>query len=249
MDNKKIYGFVLIMTLVVAGVLAVLKEATAGLVAQNEEVFNKRAILAAVSEPIQQSGEIMVADLSDQEVQEFFASNVKQMVLDAEGGIVEGAMAIDVDMPKEKKKEAASRQFPLYEVNLDGERYYVFSVIGNGLWDIIWANIALESDMNTIAGVAFDHAGETPGLGAEIKDNKGWYQQFYKKKIFRDGELVGVNVRKGGAKDDWDVDGLSGATITGDGVTDMIYNGLNAYESFINEKRSELGGTSMLIQQ
>lgn len=238
------------MTLVVAGVLSGLKMATADMVARNEEVFNKRAILAAVAGPIQNSGEVMVNELSDQEVEAIFDEQVRQIVLDADGAIVENSVALDIDMAKERKKDAAERKFPLYEFDLDGERYYIFSVIGSGLWDIIWGNIALESDLNTIAGVSFDHAGETPGLGAEIKDNNGWKQQFVKKQIFQEGKLVGINVRKGGAKTEYDVDGLSGATITGDGVTDMIYNGMSAYETFINEKRSEPGAaTGMLINQ
>lgn len=238
------------MTLIVAGVLSSMKMFTADMVARNEEVFNKRAILAAVAEPIQNSSNIKVADLSDQEVEEIFDGQVSQMVLDANGAIVENSVALNVDMAKERKKDAAERKFPLYEFSLDGEKYYIFSVIGSGLWDIIWGNIALESDLNTIAGVSFDHAGETPGLGAEIKDNNGWKQQFVKKQIFQNGKLVGINVRKGGAKTEYDVDGLSGATITGDGVTDMIYNGMSAYEQFINEKRSEPGAaTGMLINQ
>ena len=94
------------------------------------------------------------------------------------------------------------------------------------MWDAIWGYVALEEDFNTVQGVIFDHKGETAGLGAEI--TKDWFQENFKnEKIFSDkGELVGVKVTKGytqpSNKDDNKVDAISGATITSDGVTDMM---------------------------
>lgn len=252
MSTKQVYIFGFAMTFIVAGILAGLKTLTAERVQTNEEVFNKKAILAAVATPIQKASDVVVADLTDEQVNELFDKQVKQTVIDATGTVVEGKIALEVDMAAEKKKADADKVYPIYEFNLDGERYYIFSVIGNGLWDIIWGNIALEGDLSTIAGVSFDHAGETPGLGAEIKDNASWKQQFVTKQIFKEGEFVGINVRKGGAKEDniqHEVDGLSGATVTADGVTDMIYNGMSAYQTFIDEKRSEMGATGMLLNE
>lgn len=235
MSTRYIYTFGLIMTVVVAGGLSLLLMATKPMAERNEEVFNKRAILEAVGGPIQAATQQEVASLSDEEVLEIFDNQIQQYVIDATGNPVDGVQAIEVKMDQEKKKAAGERIYPIYEFDLEGTKYYIFSVIGNGLWDIIWGNIALESDFNTIAGVSFDHAGETPGLGAEIKDNAGWKAQFLAKKIFKDGQLVGVNVKKGGAApgDEYAVDGLSGATITADGVTDMILNGFQAYEGYI----------------
>lgn len=250
MSNTYIYTFGLIMTLFVAGTLAGLKMLTKPLAEKNEEVFNKRALLEAVAGPISDATGQEVGDLSDDEVLNIFETQIKQYVIDAEGNPVDDMFAIDVKMDQEKKKAADGRVYPIYEFNLDNERYYIFSVIGNGLWDIIWGNIAVESDFSTVAGVSFDHAGETPGLGAEIKDNNDWKSQFYKKQLFQDGKFVGVNVKKGGATEgsDYEVDGLSGATITADGVTDMIYDGFKAYEIYIKEQTNNGGSTGMLIQ-
>jgi Na+-transporting NADH:ubiquinone oxidoreductase subunit C len=108
------------------------------------------------------------------------------------------------------------------------------------LWDAIWGYVALEGDKNTIKGAVFDHKGETAGLGAEITQN--WFQNSFKgEKVFdREGELVGINVSKtnndpdGIDKDDNEVDAISGATITGDGVTDMIKERLQNYIPFFN---------------
>lgn len=252
MSTKQVYIFGFAMTFIVALILAGLREGTATIVKKNEEVFNKRAILAAVAAPIKAANGTVIADLSDEAVNALFDEQVEQSVIDANGLAVEGKIALEVDMTAERKKDDADKVYPIYEFNLDGKQYYIFSVIGNGLWDIIWGNIALEGDLSTVAGVSFDHAGETPGLGAEIKDNAGWKQQFVSKQVFKNGEFVGINVRKGGATDAnklHEVDGLSGATVTADGVTDMIYNGLSAYQSFIEEKRSQAGGTSMLLNQ
>ncbi len=248
MSTRYIYTFGLIMTVVVAFTLAGLKKLTQPLADRNEEVFNKRAILDAVAVPYQAANDKAIAKLTDAEVLEIFETKVEQFVVDANGQIVEDLTAIAVNMPAEKKKSAADRVYPIYKMDIGGKDYYVFSVIGNGLWDIIWGNIAVENDFSTIAGVSFDHAGETPGLGAEIKDNNGWKAQFLGKQLFDGGKLVGVNVKKGGATEgsQYEVDGLSGATITADGVTDMILNGFKAYEDYIKSQKSSSVG--MLIQ-
>jgi Na+-transporting NADH:ubiquinone oxidoreductase subunit C len=99
-----------------------------------------------------------------------------------------------------------------------------------GLWDKIWGTIAIQDDFNTVAGASFGHVAETPGLGAEIKDNPNFPKQFQGKTIFKDGQYVSVGVIKGGAKDKaHEVDAISGATITSRGVNGMMVEGLKPY--------------------
>lgn len=247
MTTKYIYTFGLIMTVVVALLLAGFRTLTAESAARNEDIFNKREILATVAEPMQEFGKPIDA-LTDAEVLDFFKNNVQQIVVNANGEPVEGANFAALDLAKEYKKPEAQRQYPVYIFDLN-EEYYVFSVRGNGLWDAIWGNIALASDLNTVTGASFDHAGETPGLGAEIKDNAGWKSQFQGKKIYDGNQFVSIIVRKGGAVDqEHEVDGLSGATVTGDGVTKMLYNGLKAYEPYIEEQRAGAGATGMNLK-
>jgi Na+-transporting NADH:ubiquinone oxidoreductase subunit C len=246
MSTKYIYTFALIMTVTVAFMLAGSKVLLGPIALTNEDIFNKRQILEAVAVPLEKAGKD-AAGLSDDEVLAFFEEQVQQGVMSADGAMVEGQMAIEVDMAKERKKPENERNYPVYEVNLDGDKFYIFSVRGSGLWDAIWGNIALESDLNTVAGVSFDHAGETPGLGAEIKDNNKWKSQFVGKKIYDGDKYVSVYVRKGGAVDmAHEVDGLSGATVTADGVTKMLYDGLKAYQPYMEE--ASKGATSMNIQ-
>ncbi|MCP9237487.1 FMN-binding protein [Lewinella sp. JB7] len=247
MSTKYIYTFGVIMTVVVALVLAGFRTATADAAARNEDIFNKREILATVAEPLAEAG-TPIGSLSDDQVLEIFENQVTQVLVNSVGEQVDQEFSA-LDLAKEYKKPEDARIYPVNIFDLNGEKYYVFSVRGNGLWDAIWGNIALASDLNTVTGASFDHAGETPGLGAEIKDNSGWKSQFKGKKIFDGDKFVSIIVRKGGAVDpEHDVDGLSGATVTGDGVTKMLWNGLKAYEPYIEEQRAENGATSMNLK-
>ncbi|HHS95124.1 MAG TPA: NADH:ubiquinone reductase (Na(+)-transporting) subunit C, partial [Phaeodactylibacter sp.] len=159
-----------------------------------------------------------------------------------------GGRPEDIDMAKEKKKAEAERIFPIYIYNNNGKNYYIVALRGNGLWDEIWGYIALDSDLNTILGASFDHKGETPGLGAEIKDNPAFSKNFKGKKIYDErGEYVSVKVVKGGAKkgDLHGVDGISGATVTGDGVSEMLQKGMRYYEAYFKKLKK---GKSMGMQ-
>lgn len=226
------------MTVVVALVLAGFRTLTAEAAARNEDIFNKREILATVAKPLAAAGN-PVETLTDDDVLRIFADQVDQIVVNAAGEPIADMEVADIDLAAEYKKPEAQRIYPIYKFGIDGDSYYVFSVRGNGLWDAIWGNIALASDLNTVTGASFDHAGETPGLGAEIKDNAGWKAQFEGKQIYDGDKFVSILVRKGGAIDlDHEVDGLSGATVTADGVTKMLYNGLKAYQPYIEEQRA-----------
>lgn len=242
-----IYRFVILLSvasaLVIAGAFTLLK----GIHKKNEDIFNKKNILASVEKVIKQDYEKSVAELSSTEVEDIFEKNITQFVIDAAGeDLTEsaGVAASEVDMARERKLATPERKWPLfvYQANT-GKKYYILSVRGNGLWDEIWGNISLEEDFNIIAGAVFDHKGETPGLGAEIKDNAGFSQQFEGKRIYNEnGQYVSVTVQKGGARDaykDYEVDGISGATVTADGVTDMLYEGIRQYEPFFDKLRNK----------
>jgi len=228
------------MTALVSVVLALMNTGLKPIHDKNESIYNKRAILSAVEDYLPTK----LADLEDAQVEDIFVNQIKQSVIKHDGSLVsadqvmaigyKGGTAVDVDMKKERKKPNDEQILPAYVFNGEGgKKYYIVTVRGKGLWDEIWGNIALEDDLNTIAGVAFDHKGETPGLGAEIKDNKDFYRQFTGKKIYDANGFRSVYVRKGGAKDDtYEVDGISGATITADGVTEMLARGLKYYEPY-----------------
>ena len=227
--------FILILTSTVAVALTGLRQVTKSKADLNEEIFEKRAILSAVEDHLPDDQK--VKDLSDEQVLNIF-NDIEQVTLDMSGNVVEDVKAEDVDMARERKKPESERLLPLFIYEHEGEKYYILTIRGNGLWDEIWGNIALESDLTTITGAAFDHKAETPGLGAEIKDNPSFAGAFKGKKIYKDGEYVSVTVRKGGAKNPvHEIDAISGATVTSDGVTEMLRRGIKYYEPYFNELR------------
>ena len=241
--------FVLILTVSVAVLLTGLREATKAGAERNEAIFNKRAVLLAVEDQLGTK----VDKLSDDEVEEVFSSQVDQKVLDANGQEIDGIMAEDVDMAKERKKADSERKYPLFVFNTDaGEEYYIVSVRGNGLWDEIWGNIALKNDLNTIVGAAFDHKGETPGLGAEIKDNPSFRKQFKDKKLYdAEGNYKAISAVKGGVKvPDHQIDVISGATVTTVGVEEMIQRGIKLYVPYFEKLKGDTSPTTgMLIKK
>lgn len=125
----------------------------------------------------------------------------------------------------------------VYVANLNGATKYVLTLSGKGLWGGIGGYLALDADKNTIYGVNFNHASETPGLGAKIVEMP-FREQFEGKHIRNNaGEVVSVAVLKKGKKAEVreQVDAISGATITCDGVNNMIATNLEEYAAFLNE--------------
>lgn len=115
-----------------------------------------------------------------------------------------------------------------YECELNGQKKTVYTVKGMGLWGGINGFVAVDADNNTIYGVYFNHEGETAGLGAEIKDNVKWQERFQGKKIHKDGEPgIALGVKKDApANDPNNVDAVTGATLTSNGVDQMLKEGL-----------------------
>lgn len=236
-ENNKVLGFVLVMCVIVAVLLAGLRGATKSMAEANEAVFNQRAILASLGKNLPD-----LENLSDDEVQGLFENNMSESkVIDYLGNVIEGRDPLKIKLDEERKKPEEERALPFFVFDNDGEKYYIIGMRGNGLWDAIWGYMALKSDVSSVAGASFDHAGETPGLGAEIKDNKAWVNQFGSTSVFNtyNGKYAGVLVRKGGAKDKkYEVDGLSGATVTADGVSDMIQNYVEYYRPYLEKVKA-----------
>ncbi|MCH1431215.1 MAG: Na(+)-translocating NADH-quinone reductase subunit C [Flavobacteriaceae bacterium] len=168
----------------------------------------------------------------------------QELALIKDGSNDETVNAFKIEMATETKKPLEQQRFPLYIAEVEEAKYYIVPLRGAGLWDAIWGYIALEGDMTTIKGAVFDHKGETAGLGAEITQD--WFQErFIGEKVFdTKGNLVGINVSKTNNdpkdldKDDHEVDAISGATITGDGVTDMILERLTHYLPYLQAKEN-----------
>lgn len=108
----------------------------------------------------------------------------------------------------------------------DAIEQYILPVRGKGLWSTMFAYVAVDADLNTIRGVAFYEHGETPGLGGEV-ENRHWQALWQGKKIYRDTGEIGLQVVKGRAAEtgetaEYQIDGLSGATLTTKGVDNLL---------------------------
>ena len=124
----------------------------------------------------------------------------------------------------------------VYVAQVDGQTKYVLPVKGRGLWGGLWGYISIDEDKQHVFGTYFDHESETAGLGARIKER--WLQeQFNGKPIFTDNtqQVALTVVKKGASKAETEIDGVTGATLTSNGVAGMVTDGLQAYIDFLNK--------------
>lgn len=160
-------------------------------------------------------------------------------VVNSKGEQVEGIDAFNVVLRNEQKKRLEAQHLPVFRaLTDDGKDLIIVPVEGKGLWGPIYGYVSLESDMNTIYGVNFDHKGETPGLGAEI-NTSAFESQFHGKKLYEGDGFVSVQVRKGGAApgDVHAVDAISGGTITSKGLEVMLFDCLKKYDAYLIKNR------------
>ena len=163
--------------------------------------------------------------------------NSRGEVLDSRSGDIDfkdvnDPFNIDIKKDYRSKKPASELNFTLYICEKEGESIYVIPVAGSGLWGPIWGFVALKSDMNTIYGAKFDHKTETPGLGAEIKDD--FFSDKFQGKQLRDSAPY-FTIEKGGRETDiHSVDGITGGTITSVGVGEMMNRTLSIYQLYFN---------------
>lgn len=142
--------------------------------------------------------------------------------------------------------KAHSRYQDVYLVMDDGQlQQVILPVYGKGLWSTMYGFIAIDSDLTTVNGFAFYEHGETPGLGGEI-DNPTWKKQWPGKRIYDDAGTARIEVLKGAvdrqsADAIYQVDGLSGATLTARGVGNLLkyWMGNNGYQPFLARLEKE----------
>lgn len=148
----------------------------------------------------------------------------------------------EADYNKMLVSEKNVKNGTIYTFNVDSQIKYVFSVKGMGLWGGINGFIAVDADKSTVFGAYFNHESETAGLGAEIKDNRKWQEQFRGKELFTKGnrDAIALSVQKKVTDSKTQVDAVTGATLTSNGVAAMMTDkekGLGQYIGFLNRKR------------
>jgi Na+-transporting NADH:ubiquinone oxidoreductase subunit C len=230
-SNLYIVMYAAILTVVCGGLLAFASESLKEKQQANIALEQKKNILATVME---------LKENDDPSV--IYAKQVKAFVIDYKGNVQEGLKAEDVEVASEYKKAPDQRLLPVYEFSNESGQVesVVMPVFGYGLWNNIWGFISLESDFNTIKGVKFAHAGETPGLGARIDSDE--IQVRYKSKSIFDGDQVAsITMMKGEGMDYSDdkhkVDGMSGATLTAKGVNNMLQDYFVCYQNYLKKNK------------
>lgn len=187
---------------------------------KNEEMEKKRNILNA-------SG-IKLKDT--REIEEIFNKLVTVLNINKKGEII--------DQENDKAEKLTVYRI---EDKINNLTTFVYPIKGKGLWSTLEGYLSVYPDGSKIKGITFYKHGETPGLGAEIE--KDWFtKNFENKLLYNNKELIGVEVVKGKAKNnilyktkkDNIVDGISGATITGNGVTKMLKLEPKKYHNFFN---------------
>lgn len=211
-----------VMVILVAVILAFTSQSLRSFQKKNEDNDKRQQILRSIN--IQVNADEAEAKYNEL-IKEAFLVNSKGEKVDGDA------------FSEDASKSFAENKYPVFVANVDGKTKYIMALQGAGLWGPLWGYIALNDDKNTVFGADFSHAGETPGLGAEIT-TKAFSNEFSGKKIFQNNEFKSIAVVKPGKSaigQDY-VDGISGGTITSQGVDKMIFDSLNGYVSFLTSK-------------
>jgi Na+-transporting NADH:ubiquinone oxidoreductase subunit C len=243
-SNAFTFGFAIIMVVIVGLALSLIAIGLKPMQVENRKQDKMMDILSALQI---ESSRTNASDLFEKFIVERIVINNKGEVLNNASGeidIFNLEDAFNVDVQKQHRDRSLSesdKRFPLFVCEKDGVRFYVVPMVGKGLWGPIWGYVALKDDYNTVYGASFDHKGETPGLGAEISIYNKFQKPFEGKQIYdKNGNLVSILVRKGGATPGnmHEVDGITGGTITSDGVTEMLERTFKIYDNYFSAKRA-----------
>ena len=226
--------FAVIMVFVVGSLLAFLASSLKPAIKENERIEKQQNILYAmgVNENDASNANFVSTTVAGAEFKKYIK---KQLVL--EGNKIsesQDAYLIDVKKQQANAKDGKVRKLPLFVGEKEGKTFYVAPIRGKGLWDAIWGYVSMDENM-VVQGAYFDHKGETPGLGANIKQ-RYFMDDFIGEHLMTEaGVFKGITVKKGNNdavnedKTDYEVDAIAGATITGDGVSAMIKKDLSLY--------------------
>lgn len=211
-----------VMVVIVAFLLAFVNSSLRDLQGKNVELDTKKQILSALG----------ITEVKDADAE--FSKVVKSdMIVAEDGSLKEYDGKFVTAYEKEFKENGRAHVFVC---EIDGKTKYVVPVYGAGLWGAIWGYVALDEDKNTVFGTYFSHASETPGLGAEIATPR--FQTSFIGKHVMEGGSVALSVVKNGkvANPEFEVDGISGGTITSNGVDAMLKNCMGQYTKFLTTK-------------
>lgn len=231
--DRKMFGFALLICVVCSTLLSAVSASLKEQQTRMVEFDRNRNVLKAFG--------VDTHGMTPDDVTRVFSERIQEIILDGQTGeVIEGATSATVD-PKDLRDK--NKLLPLYLWVENGEaQKYAFPISGKGLWSTIYGFLAMEKDLKTIAGVTFYKHGETPGLGGEVE--KEWFQNpFEGKRMYDNGQRADFRVIKGGVAARYPdgnphaVDGISGATVTGNGVARFVNEDFDRYDRYFKTIR------------
>ena len=234
--------FAIGMVIVVGALLAFASESLKDTITENKRIEKQQNILYAMG--VNENEGNSANFVSKDKVADEFTKYIKNQIVIQDGQEAQDDKAYLIDIKKEQTsaKEGNSRRLPLFIGEKDGKTFYITPIRGKGLWDAIWAYVAMDKDM-VVQGAYFDHKGETPGLGANIKE-RFFMDDFIGESLMSNGSFKGITVSKSNGdpknvdKTDNEVDAIAGSTITGDGVSAMFRSELKLYVPYFKNLKN-----------
>lgn len=229
--NSNVYTLVYasVVVVIVAFLLAFVSKSLEPASMSNERIDKKKQILASLN----------IRNLDNNQVESEYEKYVTyDQIIRTDGCVYKEGTDKDEDGFKISSKEIDANHLPLYQCYVNGQTKYVIPLYGKGLWGPIWGYIALDDDKNTVFGAYFSHQSETAGLGARITE-ESFQKEFIGKKLFADGDstvMLSVVKKKEPSKETFQCDAISGATLTSNGVTEMIHECVAKYSAFLLDK-------------
>lgn len=244
-----VFGVAFSVCLVCAIIVATAAVSLRPIQVQNQEVDFKRNILSAagllnegvsVEEAFEQI-ETRLVDLSTGTFSDAYDIDTFDPVKAVRDPETSAPLDVSIDIASIKRLETHTEVYLVR--NEQGELDTVILPIrGYGLWSTLWGFIALEEDLNTVVGLGFYSHAETPGLGGEV-DNPAWKAQWPGKQVDNEQGQLTIEVTKAGQASpdsDYQVDGLSGATLTTVGLNNLVrfWLGDTGFRPFLNNLRT-----------
>ena len=229
----------IIMVVLAAVLLAVAATSLKPAQQENEKIDKMEQILRSIGQTPEKS-----------EVKNVYNKFIKEeILLDGEGTVLKAFKGdeltnseafnnnteLEMKLLKKGEKSAKDVRLNAFVADVNGKLVYILPLNGAGLWNKIWGYISVDAtDHSTVFGADFGNAGETPGLGAEISTTR-FADQFKGKELYKEGVFKGIAVVKPGhtAEGQDAVDGISGGTLTSNGVHDMLKASLAPFSKFL----------------
>lgn len=157
------------------------------------------------------------------------------LILNANGQVIKEDGGFEVESKDITAKNPADKKLPLYVAKVNNDTIYVVPLYGRGLWGGISGYLALKKDFDTVFGSYFTHESETAGLGARIVEEE-FQEKFIGKMAFSDStfQKVALVLSKKIENPEHEVDAITGATLTSNGVSEMFQTSLLPYQKFFS---------------